>query len=433
MHSSVRRRRTLLAITMLGASACGSGGVVAPDQPSELSEAGAPVGKGNVGSSGSGGTAGIGGSAGRWGSGGTSGGAGRAEGGTTRIGDGGLAPVDATTAAGARWVGRVDLSDPAAPRFAWSGTGFVATVAGTAIAVKLRTDNTGDTIFFQPVVDGAVGQRFGVAPGSDKTVTLANGLAAGDHVVEVYRETEGRYGDSVFTGFPMGTLKYPPSYAGRLIELIGDSITNGYGNLGSEPHPNYQTPQPCHYTPDTQSAYGTYGVIAARAKSADASIIAISGWGLYQGRTQGDFASVVPSVYDNALGMEPSSTWRFTQEPQAVVINLGSADFDSGDPGAPFVAAYLDFVRRIRSNYQDAWIFCTIGPVSLPNDGLTKEKAYLHSVVTTRNGEGDDRISWFDFGVQDATVTGCDWHPSAAEHKRMAETLLPQLQAKLGW
>jgi hypothetical protein len=115
------------------------------------------------------------------------------------------------------------------------------------------------------------------------------------------------------------------------------------------------------------------------------------------------------------------------------VINLGSADFDSGDPGPPFVTAYLGFVRRIRSNYPDAWIFCTIGSVSLPNDGLTKEKAYLQTVVATRNGAGDDRISTFDFGVQDVTVTGCDWHPSEAEHRRMAAILLPELQSKLGW
>jgi hypothetical protein len=300
------RRRTIAAIAVLGASASCAGTVEELDQPSAPMDAGAQNAGGSVGRPGGGRAAGIGGSAGRADSGGGTGG--------TRVGEGGAAPVDSAIAAGARWVGRVDLSDPKAPRFAWSGTGFVASVAGSAIAVTLRSENTGDTIFFQPVVDGTVGTRFGVAPGSDQTVTLATGLGAGDHVVELYRETEGRYGDSVFTGFSMGTPKDPPPYAGRLVELIGDSITNGYGNLGTEPHPNFQTPQPCHYTPDIQSAYATYGAIAARAVRADASIVAISGWGLYQGRTQGSFDAVVPSVYDDTLGMEPSPTWRFRRD-----------------------------------------------------------------------------------------------------------------------
>jgi hypothetical protein len=29
--------------------------------------------------------------------------------------------------------------------------------------------------------------------------------------------------------------------------------------------------------------------------------------------------------------------------------------------------------------------------------------------------------------------TGCDWHPNAADHQRMAGILEAQLQQKLGW
>lgn len=74
------------------------------------------------------------------------------------------APV---TAAGVRWVGRVDAGDPAAPRFAWSGSGFVATVSGTSVSVRRKTEGTSEPVFFQPLIDGSPGERFSLA--SDDT------------------------------------------------------------------------------------------------------------------------------------------------------------------------------------------------------------------------------------------------------------------------
>jgi hypothetical protein len=157
--------------------------------------------------------------------------------------------------AGVRWVGRVDIGDPALPRFAWSGSGLVATVSGTTISIRLKTEGASDPVFFQPVVDGTPGQRFSV-PSSEQTIALGTGLGDGNHVVELYRETEGRYGDSVFLGFAEGILKAPPTGEGRLIEVVGDSISAGYGNLGMEEHPNYG-PDPnggCRFSTETESA-----------------------------------------------------------------------------------------------------------------------------------------------------------------------------------
>ena len=54
---------------------------------------------------------------------------------------------------------------------------------------------------------------------------------------------------------------------GRVVEIVGDSISAGFGNLGSETHPGYG-PDPtggCGFTTDTESAYLTYGAVAARA------------------------------------------------------------------------------------------------------------------------------------------------------------------------
>ena len=151
---------------------------------------------------------------------------------------GDAAGTAAGVATGVRWVGRVDASDATAVKFAWSGSGFVGTFTGPTVSVKLKTVGGGD-IFFQPLVDGALGQRFSVAE-NEQTVVIASNLAPGSHRVELYRETEGKgFGYSVFAGFAQGASSAPPRAPGRLLEVIGDSISAGYGNLGAEQHPGY--------------------------------------------------------------------------------------------------------------------------------------------------------------------------------------------------
>jgi hypothetical protein len=334
-----------------------------------------------------------------------------------------------------RWVGRVDLTDPAAPRFAWSGTGFVANVSGPTISVKLKSEKAGGfAVYFQPVIDGTPGDRFSVSS-SDKTVTLATGLADGDHKVEVYRETEGRYGDNVFEGFPDGAPKDPPPASDRLIEIDGDSISAGYGNLGMEQHPNSGADPNggCTYSTETQSAYMTYGAIAARTLGAEASIIAISGIGVYRDNLN-SMTNVLPMAYSDTLGYQPMPTWSFDRQPQVVVINLGTNDFAMGDPGmTEFQTAYTAFLTTIRGKYPDAVIFCAIGPL-LFGDGLVNATKYITAVVANANANGDSKVQVLDFGQQDATKgTGCDYHPNVAEHMVMADTLVAAVRAAVGW
>jgi lysophospholipase L1-like esterase len=333
-------------------------------------------------------------------------------------------------------VGRVDSSNPDAAGFAWQGAGVIATVSGTTIAVKLRTEGT-STAYFQPVIDGTPGTRFNVDSGSDRTVTLATGLSDSDHLVELYRETEGMYGLSTFLGFTNGTIKGAPSASGRLIEVVGDSISAGYGNLGSEPHPNWVANPACHWTAENSSWYATYAAVAGRALNAEVSTIAHSGWGMYRDR-DGNTTGVLSSVYANALGTGSAGAWSFGPKASVVLVNLGTNDWSSGDPGTPYETAYVSFIATLRSHYPDAWIFLTIGSMT-GEPALTQVKTRLSNVVAAVTAATQDqKLLTFDFGVQnmgsDGSIpTGCDWHPNAADHQRMAGILQQQLSAKLGW
>lgn len=383
-----------------------------------------PVGGGSGGQSGAAGS-GTGGGSGGTGAGGAGApGAGNGGGGTggSAGGAGGMAGTGGgSTTPAVHFVGRIDDADPGNVRFAWSGTGAVAKFSGTQVSARL-----GGGQQYTVVVDGEVTQPKLTA--TDGTNALATGLAAGEHTVELYRRTEANQGVSTFMGFDFGggTLLAPPLPTRRL-EFIGDSITCGYGNEGPDMN--------CGFTPDTENHYITYAALTARALGAEVSTVAWSGKGVVcnYGDAADSCQNPLPTYYDRTLPDEAGSKWDFSRfVPDAVVVNLGTNDLSTTeDPSQmEFESAYAALLERVRAAYPNAHILCTNGPL-LSGTELNTVTDYIDDVIATL---GDAKISRFDIAPQDGSDGyGCDWHPSAARHEKMAMTVTAAIKAKLGW
>lgn len=431
MHRSAAVAATLLLTACTGGgsprAAGGAGGIPSGTAGSAASSGGMTTSAGAPGAAGS--TASTAGSsAAGGGAGGSSAGAAQTGGGIT----GGMSSTVGEPSTGGsppaspvRFLGRVDASDKAAVKLGWSGSGVLASVQGTKISVRLRTDGGADTAFFQPVVDGTAGKRFQVPSGDAQTIVLADNLSDSAHRVELYRESESNFGYSSFLGFVDGKVLTPPTSPTRLIEVVGDSISAGYGSLGMDVHPPYD--KSCAFSLDTESAYVTYGMLLGRALDAEVSIVARSGWGMYRD-VMGNTSNVVPSIYGTTLG-SPTPFYDFARRPDAVIVNLGTNDSASTDPGADFENAYLTFLQTLRTRNPSAWIFLTIGPMTA-DPMLTTMRTHLTNVVMRF---ADAKVTTVPIDVQDGSTTGCDYHPNVAEHQRMATALQKVIKTQLGW
>ena len=376
------------------------------------SSTGGAAGGGTGGTTASGGTTATGGAAG--------------VGGTTATGGAaGSGATSGVVAAGVRWVGRVDLTDAQHPRFSWSGTGFVARFSGTGLSIQIS--NSAGPFLFKPVVDGAPGTVISIAAGQ-QTAAVASGLGAGMHTVELYRQTEGSQGDSQLMGITVGgagSLAAPPAAPARLIEVIGDSISCGYGTLGTLNDTN------CF---PTESHWDTYEAVAGRALGADVSTIAISGQGAYR-NYGGDMNNTLPAVYTRALTNDASPDWDFRTQAQAVIVNLGTNDISNGkgDPGAPFETAYTGLLTSVRSKYPGALIVCIIGPL-LSGSDLSTMQGHIRNCVNARAAAGDHNVEVFDqIAAQTSDKAACQYHPNPTENQIMANQIVAELRARLGW
>jgi Relaxase/Mobilisation nuclease domain len=118
--------------------------------------------------------------------------------------------------------------------------------------------------------------------------------------------------------------------------------------------------------------------------------------------------------------------WNFAlYQPQAVIINLGTNDFGSGDPGTPYETAYVSFVQTIRQKYADAYF------ILIDMYGGTR-LTRLNNVLATLKASGESKANILSLNSVQNNL-GCNQHPNVAGQQAMGTTLAAKLRTVLGW
>jgi lysophospholipase L1-like esterase len=309
--------------------------------------------------------------------------------------------------------GRTVTAADGSQSFGWPGTYFEARFQGTA--VRVRFDAPADHLRLS--IDGKAHRVFR-APGSvDITV---DGLPHGEHVVRLEKLTESQSGSSRFIGFdaPGGTPLLP-QLRKRQIEFIGDSFTVGYGNTSPGV---ICTPQQVHALTDTSQAFGP---LVASAVGADYRIHAYSGYGMvrnYDGNVQGES---LPLLYPRAIpgDAEPMAAAEPAWKPGAIVIGLGGNDFSTPvKPGE----AWRD-AGALRTAYRDRYVaFVTELAKRQPQARfllLASDLFHADVVAVAARLEPDLRARVRTLRITGFELTGCQSHPSLADHRLAAKLI----------
>lgn len=331
------------------------------------------------------------------------------------------------------YFGRVDCSDETAPSFAFPGVSIRAKFEGEAIDLLMKDYGNSSRInYYNVIIDDGDPSVLQVSP-DQEVYELARNLSAGEHTVEIFKriESNSNSGKGEFLGFRLneGGKIRPMAPRTHRIELIGNSITCGYGNEISTDDPASYS-----YTTENSNAYNAWGAIAARTLDAEYMAVAYSGRGMTRNYS-GASGETLPDMYLDTLPDDSASAaWKVSQyTPEVVVINLGTNDFSPGidDLDALKEAYYNDymaFLDDLRGYYPQAAIILAVGPML--SDGypegynaLTTVRETLETIIQTRSTQGDDNLFFLELPQQTAPY-GEDWHPTVATHQSMAEDLV---------
>jgi lysophospholipase L1-like esterase len=234
-----------------------------------------------------------------------------------------------------------------------------------------------------------------------------------------------------------GVVLPAPPAAARRMEIVGDSLTAGYGAGFDDPG---SPPAPCGGGVLVNDVQNTYGALLCANFSADCVFEAVSGITLFTGRP------TLPETWAYELGSMvgdgwaaarvPANTSRFV--PDAILTNLGENDWGGGNCGASpkcvadFTAAYVAWVKTLSAAYGDdgakrITYFATIGPHE------RGQSAGILPAVAQLAGEGY-RVTFLNATVdQSLYPPGCGGHPGPTIHRASFLAARPVIAAVMGW
>ena len=255
-------------------------------------------------------------------------------------------------------------------------------------------------------------------------------------LIKVLKLSEVNFGCAGFKSLEIdGKLLSPASCSGNgkvKLEVIGDSITCGYGIEGVFEKDVFTTKQ---QRPDL-----AYGFLTAKNLGLEFNLVSWSGIGIISKYVDAsveipDTTVVMPSVWpyvDKSLslrrGLEPVVWNEENFSPDIVVIHLGTNDAsfvrNHEDRRLAYVCGLRQFLEAIHRRSPKAKICCCLGVMGQDLCASVEE------AVNQFHGDFKNvPVKAVKFPVQlDEDGIGADWHPSAKTHEKIAKILSDALK-----
>jgi len=270
----------------------------------------------------------------------------------------------------------------------------------------------------------------------DTTIVLMGEKARGrkdykarEHTLILYKRTEGEWGRTTFEEFfTDGEILQAEPVKPRLIEVVGDSYTCGYGAENSGPED--------HFSPMTETSAKTYAAVLARYFDADLTLVAHSGMGVARNYNSKFAGWYMPDRYRQTFDMDSTVRWSpspLTPHPlpAITIILLGGNDFSTGQQPTfeDFQRNYQRLLLQIKANHgEEHPVLCCV------KKGVPALTDYVQRVVAEC---GLQHVAFCPFYPavfgDDSRYLGADKHPNYEAHRMAAHVLIPYVSTMTGW
>ena len=335
--------------------------------------------------------------------------------------------------------------------FNWTCAGFTVRFTGSVLKGRLvalgdkmpafpgMPEPAPDYPCFGVVADGGELEGRRECREEDAWYPLFEG-APGEHTLRVVKLSENARGKLGLLALETdGELLPAGKNEKKVIEVVGDSITCGFGNEAEGSSFEFRTGE--------ENGWMSYAALAARELDCEWSLVCESGIAasrpqqafFMQNHAMDDIYAYTDELYDKRRGAEPAR-WDFAAHPSdIVVLNLGTNDATpirfSQDPlgvdaqEAHFQEKFRALIQQVRSlNGKNTLIVCSLGSM----DYFLYDRIAA-AVSDYRADTGDERIFAFKYlPINNMSEgVGAAGHPSMKTHLRMAKELAFRLRPYL--
>ena len=294
---------------------------------------------------------------------------------------------------------------------------------GTSLALQLSADAYQEYNLNYVAVTVDSGEPIPVCVDKNGWYAVAEGLEPGvRHTVTVLKRTMTNAGavrmHRVRLSEGARLFRVPVTETHR-IQVLGDSITCGYGTLWDGSDTQEVT---CF-----QNGTGSFAALTARRLNAELQVVAISGIGV--GNVENKPYPLLPAYEQEDMQNGVPCDWD-AFVPEVVVIALGTNDVGQKNPPDTFRANASRMIRRIREHYPEATIIWTYGVM-----GGQEYVAVIRSMIEALQAAGDSNLYFLQTAppTEEEYPLGQHGHPGQKTHERIADELTAMICRIRGW